>query len=105
MWVATQDLPRSAIHPFYARLNQILAQHDFDRYVKGLCERFDADDGRPGLPPGRYFRLLLIGYSKVWMPSARSRGGQPIRLPCATFSDWSCRKRRRIIRRFLVRAA
>jgi hypothetical protein len=29
---------------------------------KDLCERFYADDGRPGLPPGRYFRLLLIGY-------------------------------------------
>jgi hypothetical protein len=42
MWVATQDLPRSAAHPFYARLNQILDQHDFDRYVEGLCERFYA---------------------------------------------------------------
>ena len=62
MWVATQDLPRSAAHPFYARLNQILDQHDFDGYVEGLCQRFYADDGRPGLPPGRYFRLLLIGY-------------------------------------------
>jgi transposase len=62
MWVATQDLPRSAAHPFYARLNQILDQHDFDGFVEGLCERFYADEGRPGLPPGRYFRLLLIGY-------------------------------------------
>jgi transposase len=62
MWVATQDLPRSAGHPFYARLNQLLDQHDFDGYVEGLCERFYANDGRPGLPPGRYFRLLLIGY-------------------------------------------
>jgi transposase len=62
MWVATQDLPRSAAHPFYARLNQILDQHDFDGYVEGLCEQFYAEDGRPGLPPGRYFRLLLIGY-------------------------------------------
>ena len=62
MWVATHDLPRSAAHPFYARLNQILDQHDFDGFVEGLCERFYADDGRPGLPPGRYFRLLLIGY-------------------------------------------
>ena len=61
MWVVTQDLPRSAGHPFYARLNQIVDQHDFDRYVEGLCERFYANDGRPGLP-GRYFRLLLIGY-------------------------------------------
>ena len=62
MWVATQDLPRSAAHPFYARLNQILDKHDFDGFVEGLCERFYADEGRPGLPPGRYFRLLLIGY-------------------------------------------
>jgi transposase len=63
MWVATQDLPRSAAHPFYARLNQILDQADFDGYVEALCQRFYADEiGRPGLAPGRYFRLLLIGY-------------------------------------------
>jgi transposase len=62
MWVATQDLPRSAAHPFYTHLNQILDQHDFDAFVEGLCQRFYADEGRPGLPPGRYFRLLLIGY-------------------------------------------
>jgi transposase len=62
MWVATQDLARSAVHPFYVRLNQILDEHDFDGFAEGLCERFYADEGRPGLPPGRYFRLLLIGY-------------------------------------------
>ena len=62
MWVATADLPRSAAHPFYTRLNQILDTHEFDVYVEGLCQPFYADDGRPGLPPGRYFRLLLIGY-------------------------------------------
>jgi transposase len=60
--VATQDLPRSAAHPFYTRLNQILDQHHFDEFVEVLCERFYANEGRPGLPPGRYFRLLLIGY-------------------------------------------
>jgi len=48
--------------PFYARLNQILDQHDFDGFVEGLCEQFYAGEGRSGLPPGRYFRLLLIGY-------------------------------------------
>jgi len=63
MWVATQDLPRSAAHPFYTRLNQILDQADFDGYVESLCQRFYADEiGRPGLPPGRYFRMLLLGY-------------------------------------------
>ena len=29
---------------------------------KDSAKRFYAEDGRPGLPPGRYFRLLLIGY-------------------------------------------
>jgi transposase len=62
MWVATQDLPRSTAHPFYARLNQVFDQHDFDGFAERLCERFYADEGRRGLPPGRYFRLLLIGY-------------------------------------------
>jgi len=35
MWAATQGLPRSAAHPFYTRLNQILDEHDFDGYVEG----------------------------------------------------------------------
>jgi hypothetical protein len=59
MWVATQDLPRSAAHPFYARLNQILDGQDFDGFVEGLCERFYAAEGRPGLPPGG--AALLVG--------------------------------------------
>jgi transposase len=63
MWVATQDLPRTAAHPFYSRLNHILDEANFDGYVESVCQRFYADKiGRPGLPPGRYFRLLLIGY-------------------------------------------
>src|SRR5687768_7590356 len=61
MWVATEDLPRTA-YPFYTRLNHILEQHDSDEYVEGLCERFYAEAGRPGLPTGSYFRLLLIGF-------------------------------------------
>jgi hypothetical protein len=43
MWMATQDLPRTAGHPFYARLNQILDEYDFDEYVEELCQRFDAE--------------------------------------------------------------
>jgi transposase len=63
MWVATQDLPRTAAHPCYTRRNQILDKADFDGNVESLCQRFYADEiGRPGLPPGRYFRLLVIDY-------------------------------------------
>jgi transposase len=63
MWVATQHLSRTAALPFYTRLNQVLDRADFDHYVESLCQRFYADEvGRPSLAPGRYFRLLLIGY-------------------------------------------
>jgi len=63
MWVATQDLPRSASHPFYAQLNRILERNGFDEYVEELCSAFYASImGRPSLAPGRYFRLLMLGF-------------------------------------------
>jgi transposase len=63
LWVVTADLPKSPGHPFYARLNALLDTHAFDRFVEEKCCRFYAPRmGRPSLPPGRYFRLLLLGY-------------------------------------------
>jgi transposase len=63
MWVATTDFPAAASHPFYTRLNRLLREHGFDDFAEGRCGPFYADTmGRPGLPPGIYFRLLLIGY-------------------------------------------
>ena len=61
MWVASENLPRSAAHPFYTRLNQILDEH-ISTARRRTLPRFYADEGRPGVPPGRYFRLLPIGY-------------------------------------------
>ncbi len=62
-WVATCDLPRSPGHPFYEKLNRLLAEAKFDGYVEGLCRPYYADGvGRPGIPPGVYFRMLLVGY-------------------------------------------
>src|SRR5512146_1593055 len=62
-WIATSDLPKSAAHPFYEQINQVLDSHKFDAFVGGLCRKFYADKlGRPSLPPAVYFRLLLIGY-------------------------------------------
>jgi transposase len=63
MWVAGTDLPVSPGHPFYAKLNAILDAAGFDRFAEEQCQAFYAPVmGRPGLPPGRYFRLLLVGY-------------------------------------------
>src|SRR5215471_3262296 len=63
MFVQTTDLPTAASHPFYRRLNELLREHGFDDFVEAQCASFYAETiGRPGLPPGIYFRLLLIGY-------------------------------------------
>ena len=63
MWVPTTDLPTAVSHPFYRRLNQLLREQGFDDFVEAQCAGFYAETmGRPGLPPGIYFRLLLIGY-------------------------------------------
>src|SRR3989440_2291028 len=63
LWIPTTELPVSPGHPFYVRLNVILDAAGFDRFVEDQCRRFYAPTmGRPSLAPGRYFRLLLIGY-------------------------------------------
>lgn len=53
---------RSEGHPFYDALNKVLRKQGFDAYVEQLCEKFYAKDGRPSIPPGLYFRCLLIGF-------------------------------------------
>jgi transposase len=63
MWVSSLDLPRSVGHVFYEKLNQLLAKAGFDEFVENLCEaHYAAKMGRPGIPPGVYFRMLLVGY-------------------------------------------
>jgi transposase len=63
LWIPTTELPVSPGHPFYVRLNEILDAAGFDRFVEEQCRPFYAPVmGRPSLAPGRYFRLLLIGY-------------------------------------------
>src|SRR3954462_13325200 len=63
LWIAASDLPTSPGHPFYTRLNAVMDADDFDRFAEDQCRAFYAQGrGRPGLPPGQYFRLLLVGY-------------------------------------------
>ena len=63
LWVATAELPRTAGHVFYERVNRILNETEFDRFVEDACEKFYAAVmGRPSLAPGKYFRMLLVGY-------------------------------------------
>ena len=63
MLVAWSEMPRSPGHIFYDRLQVELVAAGFDGFVEGLCAPYyAARRGRPSLPPGRYFRMLLVGY-------------------------------------------
>ena len=63
LWIATHKIARSPGHPFYLVLNGLLAKARFDRWVEELCEPYYADGvGRPSIPPGIYFRMLMVGY-------------------------------------------
>lgn len=63
MFVAWDEIPKSPGHVFYDRLQGMLAKAGFDRFVEELCVPFYASHkGRPSIPPGRYFRMHLVGY-------------------------------------------
>ena len=61
LFVSTADLSIRP-HPFYDAVNRVLDAHHFDTFAEDLCAGFYADEGRPGLAPGVYFRCLLVGY-------------------------------------------
>jgi len=62
LWVAAHRVPSSSGHPFYDALNRLLKSIDFDRELEARCEELYRDGGRPSIPPGVYFRMLLVGY-------------------------------------------
>lgn len=65
LFVMADELPKSAGHPFYQRLNRLLAEAEFDRWVEDRCRPYYAQAetrGQPSIPPGLYFRMLLVGY-------------------------------------------
>ena len=62
LFVAASDI-RALDNPFYRALNGLLEEHGFDEFAEGQCGEFYAGNrGRPGVPPGVYFRMLMVGY-------------------------------------------
>jgi transposase len=62
LWVSSESI-RGSGHVFYEKLNQILDESAFDDLAESHCARFYAETmGRPGVPPGVYFRMLLVGF-------------------------------------------
>jgi transposase len=63
LMVGWAELPRSPGHAFYDRLQEVLVGAGFDRFAEGECAPYYASRrGRPSIPPGRYFRMHLVGY-------------------------------------------
>jgi transposase len=62
LFIPTAELVDGPGHPFYTKLNEVLAEAGFDELVEKLCAPYYKDGGRPSIPPGVYFRMLFIGY-------------------------------------------
>src|SRR3954466_6558484 len=57
------ELPTAPGHPFYKRLNEVLESAQFDSFCETACATFYHHKlGRPSLPPGQYFRIMMIGF-------------------------------------------
>ena len=62
MFVAASEI-RALANPFYRALNKLLDEAGFDDFAEEACREFYAEKrGRPGIPPGVYFRMLMVGY-------------------------------------------
>lgn len=62
IWVESKAL-RSPGHVFYEKVNSVLKSNGFDEFVETRCARFYAEKvGRPSIPPGVYFRMLIVGF-------------------------------------------
>jgi len=63
LFVPHETVRKAAGHPFYEALEKVLRGVDFDRRVEELCRKFYAERrGRPSIPPGVYFRCLMVGF-------------------------------------------
>lgn len=62
LFIPVGEVRRGSGHPFYAKLNEVLAKAGFDAFAEERCAAYYKDGGRPGIAPGVYFRMLFIGY-------------------------------------------
>jgi len=63
LMVSWAEMPRSPGHVFYDRLQEVLIAGGFDLFVETACQPYYAVKmGAPSVPPGRYFRMHMVGY-------------------------------------------
>ena len=94
LMVSWSEMPRSPGHVFYDRLQSVLIEGGFDAFAEASCRPYYAARmGAPSVPPGRYFRMHLVGYFEgidserglEWRGTrfrcGRSCDGEPDRVP------------------------
>ena len=63
LMVSWSEMPRSPGHVFYDRLQSVLIEGGFDAFAEASCRPYYAARmGAPSVPPGRYFRMHLVGH-------------------------------------------
>ena len=62
LFISTAHLAKGSGHPFYRKLNEVLAAAGFEAKVEELCAPYYKEGGRPSIPPGVYFRMVFVGY-------------------------------------------
>ena len=88
LMVSWSEMPRSPGHVFYDGLQLVLIEGGFDGFAEAVCQPYYA--ARMVEPPGRYFRMHLVGYfegidlSVGWSGEAR--------IPCRLRGSccWRC---------------
>jgi transposase len=109
LFIMADCLPQSEGHPFYQKLNSLLAEAQFDRWIERRCQPYyetEETRGKPSIPPGVYFRMLLVGYFEdlssqrgiAWRCgdslSLRAFLGVPLNEPTPDHSTMSVTRRR-----------
>ena len=61
LWIPHDAIASSPGHPFYEHLERVLREERFDAFVESKCSSYyTKTQGRPSIPPGVYFRMLLV---------------------------------------------
>src|ERR1019366_6313051 len=86
LFIATRELAHGPGHPFYCKLNEVLATAEFDQFVERLCATKKVVD--PVFRRASTFGCCLSATSRAWTASGASPGAVPTVWPCALSSEW-----------------
>ena len=97
LFIMADGLPKTAGHPFYQKLNALLAEADFDRWIEKRCQRYYEREEKRGQPRSRrasIFACCWWATSKASTASAASPGAAQTASACGNSSAFRWTKQR-----------